>query len=185
METLLASERKAALFLGANQESLESMTRDTRKEESHVIAPCPVYNLRQSFEEICATFAGEARATRVELTLLADDELPAAFWDMQSLRVRVFGKILSGIIAHTPAGGKVVIRIDRSSSYTICIRITNSGAPIPAEQKESMLHSRSGSLYNAYLCVQSHKGSIVIMDETEKSGNTFKIELPLYTLCMQ
>lgn len=170
-------------YTGSNSTISDLFDLDKRKVDGSAIHPCAVYNLRQSFEYVCDTFASEARAKNIELSFAFDEDISVAYWDMHSLRVLVLNKLISDAIADTPKGGKVAVCFEKSSDYMISIKVSDSGSGISAAEGESLFCEQSGRLYHAQLCVQAHKGEIGIVDDA--GGTTFKIDLPLYVLCMQ
>lgn len=154
---------------------------DHRRLDGSAINPCAVYNLRNCFEYIRDFFAADAAARDIALSFEMDADISVAYWDMHSLRQLVFNSLLADAIANAQAGDKVSLRIEKSDKYTVEIRVENPGAPIPKAQHEQLFSSPSGSLHQAWLCVQSHKGTIGIADD----GAAVRVELPLYALCIQ
>jgi two-component system sensor histidine kinase VicK len=167
--------------------------------DSAVINPRAVYNLRQELECARDTFSYEALAKRIELSLSVADDIPVVYCDISSLRTHVINNILSNAIRYTPVGGKIAILVGKSNDKMMGIRISDSGMGIPSTERESLFRkylrsekyrSATGSkrglgLYNALRCVQAHKGTLSIVDEAGVSGATFKIEIPLFTGCIQ
>lgn len=163
---------------------------------SALINPVAVYNLHQELECARDTFAYEALSKRIELSLSISEDIPVVYCDIDSLRIHVLNNILSNAIRHTPAGGKIAISVSKSNGNAMCIKISDSGIGIPATERESVFrkyrksdkyrnNKRGAGLHNAMLCVQAHKGMIGVVDEPEFSGATFKIEIPLYSGCIQ
>lgn len=170
-----------------------------RQANSALINPLAVYNLRQELECARDTFSYEALAKKIDLSLSIAEDMPVVYCDITSLRIHVLNNILSNAIRYTPVGGKIAILVGKSDDNTMCIKIADSGLGIPANERESVFrkylksdkyrntsgNKRGVGLYNALLCVQAHKGTLSIIDEPGFSGATFKIEIPLYTGCIQ
>ncbi len=150
---------------------------NTDRADGSAINPCAVYNLRQSFEYIRETFAADAAARKIALSLEMDEDISAAYWDMHSLRQLVLNRLLAVAIANAPAGGKVAIRIMKPDDYTVAIHVENP------DSHQAQRDELSGSLHQAQRCIQAHKGKLELPDEA--SGPAFRIELPLYALCIE
>lgn len=167
--------------------------------DSTQIRPLAVYNLREELECSCDTFSYEALAKQIELSLFIDEDIPVVYWDIESLRIHAINNILSNAIRHTPVGGQISIAVSKSDDNKLAIKISDSGLGIPLAKRESIFrrhmkaekyrnltgNMRGMGLNNAQLCVQAHKGTISLVDEPKFSGATFKIELPLYSQCIQ
>ena len=108
-----------------------------------------------------------------------DADISVAYWDMHSLRQLVINRLLAIAIANAPAGGEVAIRIRKPDDYTVSIHVENPDARLPQAQRDEL----SGSLHQAQRCIQAHKGRLELADEA--FGPTFRIELPLYALCIE
>lgn len=154
-------------------------TSDTDGADGSAINPCAVYNLRNCFEYIRETFAADAAAREIALSLEMDSDISVAYWDMHSLRQLVLNRLLAVAIANAPAGGKVAIRITKPDDYTVAIHVENPDARFPRAQRDEL----SGSLHQAQRCIQAHKGRFELADAA--SGPAFRIELPLYALCIE
>jgi signal transduction histidine kinase len=139
------------------------------------LAPHAVYNLRQTFESMCEGVQKHVQAKQISLSTAIAEELPVAYWDINMMRHHVLDNLLSSAIQHTPVGGKIEFSVDKSSNYTVSIRISDSGTG----------GERASALHDAQLCVTAHKGAISLIDQAALSGVTYKIEIPLYSLCMQ
>lgn len=167
--------------------------------KSATIFPVAVYNLRHELEFASDTFAYEALAKKIDLSLCFTEEIPVVYCDIDNLRLHVINNILANAIRYTPVGGKIMISVEKSKASTMIIKISDSGMGIPATERESVFRKyrksdkyrnvtsgkRGVSLYNALLCVEAHKGTLSIVDEPGFSGATFKIEIPLYSGCIQ
>lgn len=167
--------------------------------DSTQIKPLAVYNLREELECSRDTFSYEALAKQIELSLCIEEDIPVVYWDIESLRLHAINNILSNAIRHTPVGGKIAITVVKADDSKLAIKISDSGLGIPVTERESIFrrhlksekyrhltgNKRGVGLSNAQHCVQAHKGTISLIDEPAFSGATFKIELPLYTQCIQ
>lgn len=167
--------------------------------DSATIKPAAVYNLRQELECARDTFSYEARAKQVDLSLSFTDEIPVVFCDITNLRVCALNNILSNALQHTPAGGKVAIVVSKPNDQTMCIKISDSGIGVHASERTGMFRQylksskavssigkpRGIGLHNASLSVKAHNGTLTIADEPGVSGTTFKMEIPLFSGCMQ
>lgn len=166
----------------------------SKQADSAAIKASAVYNLRHELECIRDTFLEDARAKRISLLISIEENIPVAFWDIASLRKRVFNNILSNTIRYVPVGGTISIGARKSDEYTMAIKISYAGSGIPVADSESVFQGNhkcdedinfSDGFNNALKCIQDHKGTLCIIDEPEFSGAAFNIEIPLYTLCIQ
>lgn len=165
------------------------------KENSMSIKPAAVYNLRQQLEYVRNVFSHEAQAKQIEISLSIENDIPVIYCDIDSLRLLTLNTILSNVICNTPVGGKISILVTTPDDYTMTIKISNSENGIPAfdggHKFRNLLKSDNFSglgvngLQNAQFCVLAHKGSLCVVDEPEFSGLTFKIDIPLFALCIQ
>lgn len=167
-------------------------TPSTRKKHLNTaIKPSAIYNLHQHFECLHNTFQDEALSKKIALSLSIEKDMPVAYCDMDSLRMHVLNSLLANALFHTQAGGKISIHAEKSDDYTMTIKISASDSGMLPDERRNIFFRPPASgknhaaIYNALRCVQAHKGNISMMNEPERSGATCKIEIPLYTLCMQ
>lgn len=170
------------------------LTCNLATRETHPVAkikPHAVYNLRQHFESLRYAFHYEVLAKKIDLSLFIEEDMPVAYWDMDCLHTHVINSLVSNAILHTPVGGKIAMYVGKTDNYTMSIKISDSGPGIPSAERGSVCFKQSdkehdgAALDKALFYVQAHKGKICTVDEPGFSGTTFKIELPLYTLCIQ
>ena len=138
------------------------------------LAPHAVYNLRQAFESVCEGVQQQLLAKQISLSTAIAEDLPVAYWDINLLRHHVFDNLLSNPIAHTPIGGKIDFSVERSGSYTLSVKISDSGVN----------RERTAALHDAQRCVTAHKGSVSLIEQAALPGITYKIDIPLYSLCI-
>ncbi|MBI3479832.1 MAG: HAMP domain-containing histidine kinase [Nitrosomonadales bacterium] len=174
----------------------ELVTIGKRQANSENVNLRAVYNLQEELEYLRDTFAYEALAKSIDISISVSDDVPVIFCDINSLRIHTLNNILSNALQHTPAGGQIAIRAKCKDSQTLEITISDTGAGLPASERERVFrkhlkldpfrNSSSGmGLYNAQQCVQAHNGKISLVDEPDFSGATFKIEIPLHAGCIQ
>lgn len=174
----------------------ELATIGKRQANSEHINLRAVYNLQEELEYIRDTFAYEALAKNIEISISVSDDVPVMFCDINSLRIHALNNLLSNALQHTPAGGKIAIHAESKDSQILVIKISDTGVGLPASERERVfrkhlklepLRSTTNGLglYNAQQCIHAHNGRISIIDEPGFSGTTFKIELPLHAGCIQ
>lgn len=148
---------------------------------SHNVQAAAIYDLAVQITQIKDSFMPQAQAKNIDLSLAIDREIPVAYWDMSSLRDEVLNVLLGKAISHTPAGGKIALSMHELDNYTMSIKISCSTANVnPGNNFALCGHDLNGAL----LCVLAHQGTMDLVQETEQSGATFEIKLPLYALCM-
>ena len=175
------TDRKNTMQTLSKSVAVQMSDPERRRLDVSAITPCAVYNLHSCFQSIRDFFAADAAGRDITLSLEMDADISVAYWDMHSLRQLVLNRLLLDAIANAEAGGKVLLRIEKSDKYKVAIRVENSGAAIPLAQQEQLLSSPSGSLHQARLCVQAHRGTIDLACDRA----AVSIELPLYALCIQ
>jgi signal transduction histidine kinase len=136
-----------------------------------------------------AAFALRARGSGVTIRIAVPEEMPRVSADRRRL-AQVFGNLLSNALAHTPAGGSIVLEarpLDRSAE----IAVRDSGCGIAAKDLPFVFDrfyradvSRSRETGGAGLglpivrqIVLAHGGAIRIESEPE-SGTGFFFSLP-------
>jgi signal transduction histidine kinase len=82
-------------------------------------------------EKAAAAFQAGARENGIALTVEAGDALPAVFADAERLG-QILRNLLSNALAHTPAGGRIVIRAGRRGD-SVEITVRDSGPGISPE----------------------------------------------------
>lgn len=166
---------------------------------SDLIAPRAVFNLAEELECARDTFAYEALAKQITLTYTQSADIPVVYCDIERLRTHVINNLLSNAIRFTPVGGKIAMRVEKPDDSTMVIKISDSGLGIPQSERERVFRlfvrseqyrnvtgsKRGVGLFNAQRCVAAHQGKISVVDDAEFSGATFRIELPLFSACIQ
>lgn len=149
--------------------------------KSAVVKAAAVYDFRLEMLRIQQAYAAEAHAKNIELTLVLGDEIPVAYWDMDSLRNNVLNTLLASAIHATPTGGKVMLSVHKFDNYNMIIRISDAAPAISSIGAASDDTQQS----EAVLCVLAHQGTIKRVKNDEQCGAVVEIMLPLYVLCMQ
>lgn len=151
------------------------------------IKPQAVYNLHSYLEHLRNKMHHLAQTKHIELSLGIEENLPVAFFDVDSLCSQVFNKLLSNALINTQAGGRIALRAEKSSDYTMTFRISASNK-YPSERRNVFFRSSESDneeMQNALGCIAAHRGTIEISHNPKFSSADCKIEIPLYALCMQ
>lgn len=141
------------------------------------------------FERIRRTFSVLADRKKIQFTATVDPSAPSRIrGDGDRLRDQVLGNLLSNALKFTPEGGEVGVAV-LGKDKDVLIRVTDSGAGIPAEELPHIFdkyyqvgaHARSKGaglgLAIAHDVVEAHGGTIVA-ESREGAGTTFTIRLP-------
>ena len=132
-----------------------------------------------------------ADAKEIALELTSSGEPPRMNGDAERLR-QVFWNLLSNAVKFTPAGGRVLARIDRVDSQ-IRVTISDSGVGIPreflpyaferfrqADQSFTRPHGGLGlGLAIVKHLVETHGGEVSVASEGLGKGTTFTVQLPI------
>ncbi len=132
-----------------------------------------------------------ADAKEITLDLTVSGEPPRMNGDAERLR-QVFWNLLSNAVKFTPAGGRVLARIDRVDSQ-IRVTISDSGVGIPreflpyaferfrqADQSFTRPHGGLGlGLAIVKHLVETHGGEVSVASEGPGTGTTFTVQLPI------
>ena len=132
-----------------------------------------------------------ADAKEITLDLTVSGKPPRMNGDAERLR-QVFWNLLSNAVKFTPAGGRVLARIDRVDSQ-IRVTISDSGAGIPreflpyaferfrqADQSFTRPHGGLGlGLAIVKHLVETHGGEVSVASEGPGTGTTFTVQLPI------
>jgi two-component system sensor histidine kinase BaeS len=136
--------------------------------------------------ETAAAYAALARANGVDLRVEADGDLGPVPLDASRMR-RVLGNLLTNAIRHTPAGGRVTVRVERDDDGGLSVSVADTGTGIPAEllarafDRFAKGEGSTGSglgLAIARDLVEAHGGSIVA-ESPGGHGTTIRIRLPV------
>jgi two-component system sensor histidine kinase BaeS len=135
--------------------------------------------------ESLASFQAPAEAKGVDLREQVQEGIPAV--DADPVRIRgVLVNLLANAVAHTPAGGRVSVRADRTGD-SVEIAVTDTGAGIPEELLPRIFDrfvkgpaSRGTGLGLAIArdLVRAHGGTISA-ESRPGSGTTVRFTLPL------
>ena len=165
---------------------------DAHKIEEHM-SPRRVYDMHGEMLKVLAAFSTVSMMKEVRIELDVDPNIPHVVWDMDKLRIHVINNVVSNALRHSPAGGRVLIRVADDRRGMVTIRISDTGPGISPTDRERVfqkcwhgvaaktdgLCSRRGlGLFNAMLVVRAHGGSIAVVDDHASSGATFQIDLP-------
>ena len=137
-------------------------------------------------------FQPAAEAKSVRLQVVAEPALPLADLDPQRIE-QVLVNLLSNALRHTPAGGLVSLELARSDPHHLLVRVTDTGAGIPADDLPNVFErfyrvdrararadDNSGSglgLAVARSIVRAHDGEIGVASSPGQ-GATFWFTLP-------
>ena len=126
---------------------------------------------------------------RHTLEVRSEDAEVIGHWDARRL-MRVFSNLLDNAIKYSPAGGPIVLVVQRDASRAT-VSITDRGVGIPSSEVSGVFQRfQRGSnvaqrirgtgigLASAKHIVESHGGTILVESE-EGEGTTFVIRLPL------
>ncbi|MBT3189822.1 MAG: hypothetical protein HN736_12770 [Anaerolineae bacterium] len=131
----------------------------------------------------------KAEKRDVTVHAVVDKHLPAVQADSQKT-IWVLGQLLDNGIKFTPAGGRVVLRVEHESDKLITISVTDTGIGIPPEQVAEIFESfhqldgaatrRHGGMGLGLLLVrqivEAH-GSMLEVKSAEGRGTTVKFPL--------
>lgn len=147
-------------------------------------------NVAELLDVVREYYEASAAEGSVSLTTAAADEPVIAELD-RTLLQRAVGNLVSNALAHTPAGGAVVLR-SKADSSTIRIAVSDSGVGIPAEalprvfdrffRVDSSRSQASGGTGLGLAIVQSiavlHGGNVRISSQPGR-GTTVTIQMPV------
>jgi len=165
---------------------------DVHKIEEHM-APRRVYDMHGEMLKVLTAFSTVSMIKQVRIELDVDPNIPHVVWDMDKLRIHVINNVVSNALRHSPAGGRVLIRVADAGRGMVTIRISDAGPGISPAHRELVFQKcwhdmaaktdghcgRMGlGLFNAMLVVKAHGGSIAVVDDYGSSGATFQIDLP-------
>lgn len=148
---------------------------------NHNIQAVAVYDLGTQLAQIKDSCTPQAQAKNISLTLSASD-VPAAYWDMECLRNKVFNVLLNRAIRYTRTNGKIMFSTQKLDNYTLSIRILCSASDF---DHKNNLDLSEPDLARARSHVLAHKGAMKLTRTTEQPSIAFDIQLPLYALCIR
>ncbi|MGV3492541.1 MAG: 7TM diverse intracellular signaling domain-containing protein [Ramlibacter sp.] len=149
--------------------------------------PAPV-----DLRTVCRELVEEARlqqpASRAEVVWEVAPEVARGSYDEKLLR-HIFGNLLSNALKYSPAGGHVLLRVERDGDEAV-FRVRDQGIGIPAEEIPHLFESfhrasNVGDIPGTGLglaivkdAVDAHGGTIAVESGVGK-GTVFTVRLPL------
>ena len=147
----------------------------------------------QLAESVLARYAQLAQERQITLTLEAAEGLPAIAIDPQRIE-QVLGNLISNALRHTPAGGRVICRVERAhmspGAVTMAVEDTGTGIPEDAlshifdrfyrlDRGRARVDGGSGlGLAIARQLVVAHQGAIQAANRPE-GGTVVSFSLPV------
>ena len=149
------------------------------------------YNIVEIVEDVTISSVAYAEKKNIELIFDTNYEEIYTFVDSDKIE-RVCLNLLSNALKFTPAGGRVIVFIDKLSDCALTISVKDTGCGISKENQKtifdrfvqannSSLNKNEGSGIGLSLCksiIKQHGGSINIKS-TVNVGTTFIIQLPI------
>ena len=146
-------------------------------------------DIRRISHLVVKSVAEKAEERGVSVHAVVDKKLPKVQADSQKL-VWVLGQLLDNGIKFTPAGGRVVLRVEHESEKLITISVTDTGIGIPADRIDELFqpfHQLDGAATRHYggtglglllvrEIVEAH-GSMLDIKSAEGRGTTIKFPL--------
>lgn len=162
-------------FLAVNRISSEGVRLDKHKHSLNVLAKHLLEGQR-----------AQAEIRKIKLNLALDSKLPVIAYDAMQIE-RIIGNLLSNALKFTPPGGSVTVSTGIGDGE-IFLRVSDTGAGIPADQQENIferykrIESRTeGTGLGLYICktiITAHGGHITV-ESKEGEGSTFTFYLPI------
>ncbi|HTG71296.1 MAG TPA: PAS domain S-box protein [Candidatus Udaeobacter sp.] len=126
----------------------------------------------------------EAKMSNVQLTLLADDDLPEVIGEANQLK-QVFVNIMKNSIEAMPGGGVLTIKLERNTDNALILQFIDQGCGIAEEDllrlgEPFFTKKANGNglgLMISQQIITAHKGSIVFRSELGK-GTCVEISIP-------
>jgi signal transduction histidine kinase len=191
-EAMLTAEQKEALEDSQRAvRSADGMIADllavARAEEVSMHLERSPVALSELFRQVQSSHSAELRMRGVELRVESAGEI--LLLTEAELLARVFDNIVRNAMRHTPRGGRILMQARQGAA--IEIRLSNSGPPIPIEERERVfekfwratgcsMHGSVGlGLYFCRLVVEAHGGRIHV-EQSPDWPVSFVIQLPLY-----
>ncbi len=151
------------------------------KPQANRFQPITIINL---FGNILMLLDSEAKMSNVQLTLLADDELPEVIGEANQLK-QVFVNIMKNGIEAMPGGGVLTIKLERNADNALILQFIDQGCGIAEEDllrlgEPFFTKKANGNglgLMISQQIITAHKGSIVFRSELGK-GTCVEISLP-------
>jgi len=193
----ISQEQKHALEVSQNSSTrLESLIEDlimvSITSRGELTLKQEAIDIRHVAHLVVKAVKDKADKREVTIHAVLDKHLPSVQADNQKL-VWVLGQLLDNGIKFTPAGGRVVLRVEHESDKLITISVTDTGIGIPPEHINEIFESfhqldgaatrRHGGTGLGLLLVrqivEAH-GSMLEVKSVEGRGTT--IRFPLLTI---
>ncbi len=167
---------------------LEDMVREMLEFSKPVkLVPSSV-NINNMVRELLQTLSPTAAQAKISLVHNATEDLPLLNADREKIR-RVLLNLITNAIQASPENEIVTIST-QSNNDGILIKVTDHGAGIEEDHKESVFHpffttKKSGTglgLGVAKKITEAHGGRIYFYPNNQEPGVTFVVELPLRSM---
>jgi two-component system, NtrC family, sensor histidine kinase KinB len=100
-------------------------------------------------EAAADAYRGAAQERRLLLDCEVPPDLPDVFADRERLQL-VLSNLLANAIRHTPAGGKITVRVRKGDSSSVRFEVSDSGPGIPAEYQ--------AAIFDKFVCIPAMPG---------------------------
>ncbi|RBW68302.1 PAS domain S-box protein [Bacillus taeanensis] len=145
-------------------------------------------DLQLLVEQIVTLFQSQATMNNVKIRREFESDIPLIPCEKNQLK-QVFINIMKNAIEAMPAGGEILVQINKLNDHQVNIRFTDQGCGIPPERIPylgepfySIKEEGIGlGLTICYKIVETLQGKIVIESEVDK-GTTVDVVLPIYPL---
>jgi two-component system, OmpR family, sensor kinase len=181
---LAAAERRLAGLSGL----VEGLLALARLEDPDVAPRCEAFAATDLARDVVQLYQEPARRAGVALDVAAGADVPQA-WGEVGLVERVLANLLENALQHTPAGGRVDVRVERQRG-DVSISVRDTGAGIAPEDRPRLFEpfyrghgeaaddARAGlGLAIARRIVELH-GRELHVESTPRQGSTFRFQLP-------
>ncbi|MBT3337309.1 MAG: hypothetical protein HN855_13190 [Anaerolineae bacterium] len=190
----LTEEQKHALEISQRSSSrLESLIEDlimvSVTSRGDLSLQQEALDIRRIANLAIKTVTQKAEERGVSVHAVVDRHLPLVQVDQQKL-IWILGQLLDNGIKFTPAGGRVILRVEHESDKLVSVSITDTGIGIPSEKIEEIFqpfHQLDGAATRRYggtglglllvrQIIEAH-GSMLDVQSMEARGSTFKFPL--------
>jgi NtrC-family two-component system sensor histidine kinase KinB len=185
-QALKVAQRSTEKVIGL----VNSLLEIARMQSGEIELEIKSLSLRELADQVITEFSIQASEYGIFLSNDIDPELPAASADFSKLE-RVLANLLDNALKYTPAGGKVRISAEKSSSGQIIVRVSDNGPGVPEEYREkifdrfSQIPNQSGrrrgsglGLTFCRLVAEAHGGKIWV-EPNQPFGSIFAFSLPV------
>lgn len=193
LESALPAETRRRIAIVRRNAELEARLIDDLLDLTRVargklqIAREPVL-IGSAVEHVLDICRDEAAAKGVSLEREGSDGGVTVFADPARFRQILWNLVKNGV-KFTPAGGRVVVRLERPGLTTVAIEVSDTGIGIdrsvlarifrPFEQGGSRAGGLGLGLAIAGALVEAHQGTLTASSGGPGQGATFRIELPI------